>query len=246
MNTMMRSLLLLAPVAGGVIAAATLVGTVSAQGDAPPPNLNPKRYKVDRYKSIWQGRSPFEIIVEEEEIEEEIENPLEDYAMAGYYKRGTVYHVTIVNKKDPADKHFLTSGKPTEEGFELLKFTPGENYKKSSIKVRRAGLVGDIGFDEKRLKPATGIAGGINRQSGSSKARTGQNKPQPGRTSNAPGAVKPGQKPGSSNTRNNSEAAKQIREMLKNRASSRGGGTTSKTSSTKREPRRRVILPPSK
>jgi hypothetical protein len=259
---------LLAPaLAAGAFAFALLGNTVHAQSPADtPPNedtaaalnledLNPKRYEVRRYESIWSGRSPFEIEVEEELDPADVVNPLEDYSLAGYYKRGPVYHVTIVHNKDPKDKHQLESGKPSESGFELLQFVPGENYKKSIIRVRQAGLVGEIGFDEKRLKPATGVkGGGINAPARGKNKPGSQAKPQPGRNARQPGKAVPGKAPGAK--QNNSAAAKQIREMLKNRANtggSRAGGrggdrtnTSGNTSGAKKKPRRRVILPPSR
>lgn len=214
--------------------------TVDASG---LPDLTPKRYKVDRYRSISAERSPFEIIVEEPKEEPPEDPPFEDYSLAGYSKRGNVWRVTVVSIKDPKEKHYLETGKVSDEGFELLNFEPAKNYKKSEIVVRRGGKSGKIGFSEKRLKAPTFAKG----KPGLSKAPNKNTKATAGRTNATP--ARPGQPANTANSGKKTDAAAQIRAMLQNRANSNGArnrGSTNATqqSTSKRQPRRRVILPP--
>lgn len=212
-------------------------------------DLTPKRYNIDRYKSIWSERSPFEIIVEEEAAPEPEEPPFEDYSLAGYFKRGNVWHVTVVNTKDPKEKHYLESGQVSKDGFELLNFKPERNYKNSEVVVRRGGKSGSIGFDEKRLsKQAVGTSGTPFGKGG----KPDPNQQARGRQPAAPPAANapntpavPGAQPGKA------DAAAQIRQMLQNRANqnqnqnqAQGGGGN--RGEGERQPRRRVILPPSR
>ena len=208
-------------------------------------DLTPKRYKIDRYKSIWAERSPFEIIVEDEGPPVDEDPPFEDYSLAGYSKRGNVWHVTVVNIKDPKEKHYLESGQVSKEGFELLNFKPERNYKKSEVVVRRGGKSGSIGFDEKRLRPSTGAKGSPIGNAKSQPNAKSKNQPR-GRTQPNT-ARKPGT-PATTGGAKKNDAAAQIRQMLQNRANqsqARGGGGTS-TQGAQKKPRRRVILPPSR
>ncbi|MGK0185929.1 MAG: hypothetical protein ACI9R3_001712 [Verrucomicrobiales bacterium] len=204
-------------------------------------DLTPKRYKVDRYKSIWTERSPFEIIVDEEPEVIDEDPPFEDYSLAGYSKRGNVWRVTVVSVKDPKEKHYLETGSVSKEGFELLNFEPDRNYKKSEIVVRRGGKSGKIGFNDKQLKPSSFAKGSPARGTPPKKATT-----KTGQT-NQTAKGKPGQ-PAANNkaTAKKTDAAAQIRAMLQNRSSGKTDSNATTQSTSKRQPRRRVILPPSR
>ncbi|MEZ5325548.1 MAG: hypothetical protein R3F19_10840 [Verrucomicrobiales bacterium] len=212
------------------------------------PDLTPKRYKMNRYESIWAERSPFEIIVEDEGPVVDEPPPFEDYTLAGYSKRGNVWRVTVVNLKDPKEKHYLETGKVTEDGFELLNVKQERNYRKTEIVVRRAGKSGNIGFSDKYLKPATfaggksvgGAVGGAKQAPRGKPGRAAQGVPGLGNQPQAPATAA-----AAAGNNNKTDAAAQIRQMLQNRANGSNNGRASTTQQgSKREPRRRVILPP--
>ena len=209
-------------------------------------DLTPKRYKLDRYTRIWAERSPFEIIVEDTGEQEPEDPPFEDYALAGYSKRGNIWRATVVNLKDPKEKHYLESGKVSPDGFELLNFKVDRNYRKSEVVVRRSGKSGAIGFSEKRMKPAT-FAKGVPAASKSGAKSKAKTPGRPNATNTAAKTARPGQPNAAANKTagGKSDAAAQIRQMLQNRASSNKTSTSSQGGS-KRQPRRRVILPPSR
>ena len=213
---------------------------------------------MDRYESIWADRSPFEIIVEEQGEPEEVPPPFEDYSLAGYSKRGDIWRVTVVNIKDPKEKHHLETGKVTPEGFELLNVNPERNYKETEIVVRRGGKSGPIGFSDKYVKPAS-FAGG--KPAGAPKVvgkprRNNPNQPNQPNQRNQPNqpnqAAPPGlgnqpQAPGNAAAGNEkADAAAKIRKMLQNRAGGANNAAGNAQEGAKREPRRRVILPPSR
>jgi hypothetical protein len=207
-------------------------------------DLTPKRYKMNRYESIWAERSPFEIIVEDEGPVVDETPPFEDYTLAGYSKRGNVWRVTVVNLKDPKEKHYLETGKVTEDGFELLNVKAERNYRKTEVVVRRGGKSGAILFNDKYLKPATfaggkSVGGAVGAKQ-APRAKAGQaakGVPALGNQPQAPAAAAAGN--------NKTDAAAQIRQMLQNRANSSNNNRASTTQQgSRREPRRRVILPP--
>ena len=152
-------------------------------------DLTPKRFGLDRYKKIWADRSPFEIIIDEPPVVDEGPPPFEDYSLTGYYKRGNVWHVTLVNMKDPKEKHHIATGKKAGPGeFELVSFKAERNYKNSMATVSMNGKTDTVGFNEKRLKPGTGIKGALTggNKPPSSNPRSNTNRSQPPNTNRNP------------------------------------------------------------
>ncbi|CAN5248826.1 hypothetical protein BH23VER1_BH23VER1_32290 [soil metagenome] len=134
---------------------AVIVAT-PASGDA----FNPKRYELERYSKLWD-KSPFEfeIIIEEEVVEEE--NPFEDLRLAGFTARGDVYSVILYDSKNPTDPRIrLKSGEETDDGIKLVKVERGETFRDTEVFLQKGDQVGSVGYDEQKVSTAaTGAVG---------------------------------------------------------------------------------------
>lgn len=265
----------------GFLALAVLsaAGPASAESDGPTVVGGefsvPEHPPIDRYAKLWE-KSPFEfeIIVEEEVVEEE--NPFEDLALAGFSSDGSVSFVTLFNTKDPnADRIRLRSDRPNEDGFKILRVERGSSYKDTVVHLQKGNDVGTATYDEKRLamKPSGAVGGPAPGARGGNVVRPGQpNNPaaalaaaraaaarggNPGAPGQAPApggnapaaAAAAGQQPQAGASQNRNEVIQRLLERARQRqaeAQQRGGGERGGDGGNRAQPqRRRVVLPPS-
>jgi len=224
---------LLAGLLLGTAAVADENGTgEQAAGPSPIQPFTPERYSIDRYSKLW-SKSPFEFEIVVQDAVEDEENPMDDMALYGYTSEGSIFNVTIYDKKKPDKKIRLQTGQKHSDGYEIMDVEKGQNYKETKVQIRNGSFEGFVTYDDKRIsaKP-TGAKGLAN----------SRNKAQKNRRSVPPrnGRVPPAGKADDNSKQDRSIVIQRLLDKAKQNQAS-GDGNTGIT----RPRRRRVVLPPS-
>jgi hypothetical protein len=131
----------------------------------------PRKAPITKYTRLWTD-SPFTSKPPPPEAGP-VNNPLEDYALAGVSPILNGYRVTLLNKKKP-DERIIVEGDKATEGFKILSVVRKAGDPLGTVVKMMSGTVtGTVAFDEKLLTLA----------------------PPPAAKPQVPPGVKPGQPP---------------------------------------------------
>ena len=109
----------------------------------------PRKAPITKYTRLWTD-SPFTSKPPPPEAGP-VNNPLEDYALAGVSPILNGYRVTLLNKKKPEER-IIVEGDKTTEGFKILSVIRKAGDPLGTVVKMMSGTVtGTVAFDEKLL-----------------------------------------------------------------------------------------------
>ncbi|MEM9478508.1 MAG: hypothetical protein AAGA58_02475 [Verrucomicrobiota bacterium] len=135
-----------------VVAAVALIGMpLLALADSD--GFLPQAHAPSRYTATWSS-SPFEREILPPPPAAPAVNPFDGFSVAGYFKVGEKYRVTLVDKKN--QKKFVTSDPAdSEDGMHVIKVTRnGTQPSATMVTLRRGTEEADVGYDSKRVGAA--------------------------------------------------------------------------------------------
>ncbi len=109
----------------------------------------PQKAPLTKYQKLWQF-SPF--TARPVGTTGPVYNPLEDYVLLGVSPIKEGYRVTLLNKKNPAEKRIVVESHKPAKGFEVLGVIRQKgNPRGTVVRLMRQGTTGTVGFEEKFL-----------------------------------------------------------------------------------------------
>lgn len=109
----------------------------------------PQKAPLTKYQKLWQF-SPF--TAKPVTTTGPAYNPLEDYVLLGVSPIKEGYRVTLLNKKNPAEKRIIVESHKPTQGFEVLGVIRQQgNPRGTVVRLSRQGTTGTVAFEEKFL-----------------------------------------------------------------------------------------------
>lgn len=109
----------------------------------------PQKAPLDKYQKLWQF-SPF--TAKPVGTTGPIYNPLQDYVLLGVSPIKEGYRVTLLNKKNPAEKRIVVESHKPTQGFAVLGvIRKAGDPRGTVVQLSREGTTGTVGFEDKFL-----------------------------------------------------------------------------------------------
>lgn len=153
----------------------------------------PIKKPLARYAELWT-KSPFTVPPPKDVPDVVVENPLDDYTLAGACEMKGGWFVVLINKKERDKRVRIRPGVENDMGFQVIKVDGGQGFMDTKVQIKtRSGKKGTVEYDRKFivLKKATPRANPSGKP-GAKPNPSGRKPPVPGRTSTNRTPPRPG------------------------------------------------------